>query len=479
MVVHWWSIIPFAALLVCIAVLPLIPATAHAWERNGVKLAVAMVLGLPVAAWFIASGAGAEVVHALVEYVQFIVLLLTLFVVSGGIFLSGDIRATPRNNTIFLAIGGVIASFIGTTGAAMLLIRPILNTNRERAHKVHTVVFTIFIVANCGGLLTPLGDPPLFLGLLRGVPFTWTLGLWPQWALVNGLLLLTYYGLDRQAYARETPASIAWDDTARTPLGLRGGLNLVFLAVVVVAVAMAPSLDLHAIEAGHAAGADWVPWRELVMTAAAAGSFLSGDKVARFELNQFRWGPILEVAALFIGIFLAMIPALNFLGQVAPSLPLNEVTMFVFSGGLSSVLDNAPTYATFFEMAAQLPGEPRIAGVPEQLLVAISLGSVLGGAMTYIGNGPNFMTKAVADSAGVAMPSFGAYVRWSLTYLGPVLAVMVLLFLAGGGIWSWLGVAGALALTARAVWLAIRHPLAPPAARQPLNVAEPEERVAG
>ncbi len=462
MVVQWWSIVPFVVLLVCIAVLPLIPATAHAWERNWVKLAVALVLGLPVAAWFVLAGAGGEVVHALVEYGQFIVLLLALFVVSGGIFLSGDIRATPRNNTIFLAIGAVIASFIGTTGAAMLLIRPILNTNRERAHKVHTVVFTIFIVANCGGLLTPLGDPPLFLGLLRGVPFSWTFGLWPQWLLVNGLLLLTYYRLDREAYERETAEAIAWDDTARTPLGLRGAINLAFLAVVVAAVALAPSLDLHAIETGHAGWSDWVPWRELVMLAAAAGSFLLGDKAARFELNQFSWAPILEVAALFIGIFLTMIPALNFLGQVAPALPLNELTMFVFSGGLSSVLDNAPTYATFFEMAAQLPGQPRVAGVPEALLVAVSLGAVLGGAMTYIGNGPNFMTKAVADSAGVAMPSFGGYLRWSLTYLAPVLAVMALLFLAGGGIWWWLGLVGAVALAARSVRLVVRLPRSMP-----------------
>ncbi|QIK72412.1 sodium:proton antiporter [Propioniciclava coleopterorum] len=457
MVVEWWSVLPFVILLLSIAVLPLLPATEHAWEKNSVKLLVALACGIPVALWFVIAGHGGEVVHALFEYVQFIMLLLALFVVSGGIFLAGDIRATPRNNTIFLAIGGVIASFIGTTGAAMLLIRPLLNTNKERAHRVHTVVFTIFIVANCGGLLTPLGDPPLFLGFLRGVPFEWTFRLWVEWLFVNALLLLTYYALDRRAYARETDEAIAFDETDVTPLRIRGEMNFVFFAVIIAAVAFVPSLDLHAIETGHATLAQMVPWRELVFLAAALGSYLLGDREVRFSLNQFTWAPILEVAALFIGIFLAMIPALNFLGQVAPQLPLNEVTFFVFSGGLSAFLDNAPTYATFFEMASQLPGEPRIGmapGVPEAYLVAISLGSVLCGAITYIGNGPNFMTKAVADSAGVAMPSFGGYLRWSLMYLVPILIAMVAVFIADGIVWTILGLLLAGGIGARAVRLA-------------------------
>ncbi|WP_454226171.1 sodium:proton antiporter, partial [Propioniciclava flava] len=460
MQVEWWSIIPFVVLLGCIAVLPLLPATERAWESNGVKLLVALACGLPVAIWFIAAGHGGEVVHALFEYVQFIMLLLALFVVSGSIFLAGDIRATPRNNTIFLAIGGLIASFIGTTGAAMLLIRPLLNTNRERAHRVHTVVFTIFIVANCGGLLTPLGDPPLFLGFLRGVPFEWTFRLLPEWLVVNALLLLTYYALDRREYARETPEAIAFDTTDVSPLRIKGGINFVFFALIIAAVALLPSLDLHAIETGHATFAQMVPWRELVFVAAAALSFVVGDRDVRFEMNQFTWAPILEVAALFVGIFLAMIPALNFLGQIAPTLPLNEITFFVFSGGLSAFLDNAPTYATFFEMAAQLPGEPRIGlapGVPEAYLASISLGSVLCGAVSYIGNGPNFMTKAVADSAGVNMPSFGGYLRWSLTYLVSILVVMVALFIADGPVWTILGLLLGAAIAARAVWLARHH----------------------
>lgn len=451
MQVEWWSIIPFVVLLGCIAVLPLVPATAHAWERNSVKLTLALVLGLPIAAWFVIAGAGGEVVHALVEYGQFIILLLALFVVSGGIFLSGDIRATPRNNTIFLAIGGAIASFIGTTGAAMLLIRPLLNTNSERRHKAHTVVFTIFIVANCGGILTPLGDPPLFLGMLRGVPFEWTLGLFREWLFVNALLLIAYYALDRRAYAAEDPEAIQADDTQRTSLGLRGAVNIVFFAAIIVAVAFLPSLDLHAIETGHAAWHHWVPWREVVMLLAAGSSFAFGDKVARFELNQFSWTPILEVAALFIGIFLTMIPALNYLGQVADKFPLNRITLFVFTGGISGVLDNAPTYATFFEISSMLPGEPRVAGVPEVLLISVALGAVFGGALTYIGNGPNFMVKSVADSAGVETPSFGGYIVQSLTHLVPVLAAMALIFLTDGWLWRGLGIAVAVALVARSL----------------------------
>ncbi|WP_210602472.1 sodium:proton antiporter [Brevibacterium oceani] len=441
MVVAWWSIIPFVLLLGCIAVLPLIPATEKIWDRNLVKLIVALLLGVPIAVWFLLGGEGGTVAHALLEYFQFIVLIGSLFVASGGIFLVGDIKATPKNNTIFLAVGGVLASFIGTTGAAMLLIRPILNTNQDRTHRTHTVIYTIFIVANCGGLLTPLGDPPLFLGMLRGVPFEWTFGLWPYWLFVNALLLVSFYALDSKMYAKEPAEALAKDAEYATKLGLRGASGLVFLAIIIIAVAFIPSVDAHAIEAGHASFAEYVPWRELVMLASAMTSFLFGDRGARFNLNKFTWTPILEVGALFIGIFLTMMPALAYLGQVAHKIPLGEISLFVFTGGLSSVLDNAPTYVTFFEMAAQVPGEPRVAGVAEALLIAVSLGAVMGGAITYIGNGPNFMVKSVADSANVAMPSFGGYVWWSLRRLVPVLAAMVLIFMTEG---VWLSLIGVL-----------------------------------
>lgn len=459
MEVQWWSILPFVAMLGTIALAPLIPATAEAWEKQRVQLLVALVLGVPVALWFIIGGDTSAVVHALIEYGQFISLLLALFVVSGGIFLKGDIEATPRNNTLFLTFGGLIASFIGTTGAAMLLIRPLLNTNHERKYRVHTVVFTIFIVANCGGLLTPLGDPPLFLGMLRGVPFTWTFGLWPMWLFVNILLLATYFALDSKYHAKESPEDLRMDATHRTKLGVKGKLNFVYLAVIVGAVALAPSIDIHSIEEGHAAFLDWVPVREIIMLGIAAVSYFTGDKIARFTDNKFKWGPILEVAAIFIGIFLTMIPALKYLSQLAPKLPLNEVTFFIFTGGLSSVLDNAPTYVTFFEMAAELGGEPSVAdtGIYEPYLIAISLGAVFCGAVTYIGNGPNFMVKAVADGAGVTMPSFGGYVGQAFIYLVPTLVAMVLIFIAGGLWTTVVGCVISLAILVRAVLAARSH----------------------
>ena len=444
---QWWSVLPFATMLACIAVLPLVPATTLWWERRTSQFAVALVLGLPVAVWMWIAGGWRVVFASIVEYGQFIALLLALFIVSGGIFLKGDIEATPRSNTVFLAIGAVLASFVGTTGAAMLLIRPLLNTNAERRYRVHTVLFAIFIVANCGGLLTPLGDPPLFLGFLRGVPFIWTLRLLPEWLFVNAMLLAAYFALDTYYHAQEPAVSVRLDRAEIEPLGLRGATNFFWFLVIILAVAFAPSIDVEAIEAGSATVMNWVPLREIIMLAAAGASYALGDKRARFRDNQFEWGPIVEVATLFIGIFLTMIPALHYLDEVAGSLPLNQVTFFIFTGGLSSVLDNAPTYATFFEMAGQVahPGGGTVAGVPEVYLVSISLGAVLCGAITYIGNGPNFMVKSVAEGRHVQMPSFGGYIVRTFTYLVPVLAAMVCLFIAGPG---WAKTVGALVTVA-------------------------------
>lgn len=462
MQIPWWGLLPFITMLAAIAILPLLKVTAPLWERNLAKLAIALTLGIPVAAWMWLSQGSDAVVHAVVEYGQFIILLLALFVVSGGIFLSGDIRATPRNNTLFIAAGGIIASFVGTTGAAMLFIRPILNTNSERRYRVHTVVFTIFAIANCGGLLTPLGDPPLFLGMLRGVPFSWTFILFREWAFVLAMLLLTYYALDRRAYARETSQAIAFDESNVRPLRIRGGVNFVFFAMVIVAVAFVPSIDLHAIAHGHASVRDWLPLREMVMVAAAVLSFTVGDKQVRFKQNRFSWHPIVEVAALFIGIFLTMIPALKFLAQIAPKLPLNEITFYYFTGGLSSVLDNAPTYATFFEMAkytplASHPEAGLVAGVPHLYLVAISLAAVFWGAVTYIGNGPNFMVKAVAESRGVVMPDFGSYTAKALLYLVPILVAVQLIFVTRSTWTTILGLVLAAALVARDIVIARSH----------------------
>ncbi|MCI5826242.1 MAG: sodium:proton antiporter [Arcanobacterium sp.] len=427
-----WAIIPFVVMLLGIAIFPLWPAMAKHWEKHSFQLIFSLILGVPVAIWLLLGGEHGFVVEKLWEYVQFIILLFSLYVVSGGIFLAGDIRATPRNNTIFLAAGTVLASFVGTTGAAMLFIRPVLNTNSERTHKAHTVLFLIFAVANCGGLLTPLGDPPLFLGFLAGVPFTWTFGLWAEWLFVNSLLLISYYALDSRLYASEPEQALLADETERVPLAVRGGLNFLWLAAIVTAVAVAPSINLVAIEEGTATLAQMLPVREVIMLSAAAASFFFTKKSVRFGDNEFGWGPIVEVATLFIGIFLTMMPALKFLAQVAPSLPLNRITFFAFTGSLSSVLDNAPTYLTFFEMARTLtlPGANVVAGVPEPYLIAISVGSVFCGAITYIGNGPNFMVKSVADSRGVRMPSFGGYIMRSFEHLVPILVAMCLLLIA-------------------------------------------------
>lgn len=453
-----WTLIPFVLMLLGIAIFPLVPALAHIWEKPRNQLIYALVLGVPVAIGLLLISRPELVAHALIEYGQFIVLLLALFTVSGSIVLRGDLPATPRTNTIFLAVGGVLASFIGTTGAAMLLIRPILATNAQRRYRAHTVVFTIFVVANCGGLLTPLGDPPLFLGMLRGVPFTWTFSLIPEWLFVNALLLITYWALDRRFHSREKPEALAMDTENRTPLSLAGARHLIFFAVIILAVAKVPSLDIDAVAHGHLEGTNWVPWRELLMLAAAAGSYLLGSKKIRFEENAFSWSPIAEVGALFVGIFLTMVPALEVLRAAAPNLPLNKITLFLFTGGLSSVLDNAPTYVTFFEMATQLPGEPRVGNVPEVLLVSISLGAVLCGAMTYIGNGPNFMVKSVAEDGGVKMPAFFGYVRAAFVYLAPVLLAMLLLFVTDPWWAKLLGAIVVLLILVRAARLATSPP---------------------
>jgi len=411
----WWVVLPFVLMLAVIAVAPLIPGVQEIWDRLGAKLVVALILGVPTAAavWIWLSPD--LVLSSLQEYVEFIALIASLFVVCGGFFLAGNLRATPRNNAILLGIGGVLASFIGTTGAAMVMIRPLLNANRERKNKAHTVIFAIFVIANCGGLLTPLGDPPLYIGLLRGVPFMWTFSLFPQWLFINALLVLTYVGLDRRFYHAEGPQAISQDQANATRVNLHGRLNILWLVVIIASVAFL---------------GDFVWIKVLVQVGAAAASYFFTDKQTRLRDNEFTWGPILEVAVLFLGIFLTMIPALAYLRSVADQLPLNEYTFFGFTGALSSVLDNAPTYLTFFEMGTQMPGTSLVAGVPSLYLTAISLGAVTCGAITYIGNGPNFMVKAIAEERGVVMPSFGRYVVWALRYLVPILVAMVCLFIS-------------------------------------------------
>jgi Na+/H+ antiporter NhaD/arsenite permease-like protein len=447
-----WMVLPFAFLLVAIAVCPLLPRISHWWESNARKFLIAAGLSLITLAYYlilhrqpvlghwpveylVAAGSGAfdwSIVGTVLsnailnEYLPFIILLFSLFTIAGGIRIEGDLPATPRTNAIFLATGAVTASLIGTTGAAMLLIRPLLETNRERKRVKHTIIAFIFIVCNCGGCLLPLGDPPLFLGYLVGVPFLWTLKLWPAWLLVNGSLLAIYFLWDSLwHHPRESPDDLLRDEKEVRPLRFRGLWPNAFLLLgIVLSVAL---LDPNKTVPGTL----WHPWafsRETVQLALVAISLFSKPAVRRD--NRFHYGAIVEVAVLFLGIFICMQPPLQILHVYGASLGLSTPGHFFWaSGSLSSVLDNAPTYAVFFAAARCIGGEPSVAGVCEPFLVAVSLGSVFMGAMTYIGNGPNFMVKSIAERHGVAMPNFFGYMVYSFVFLLPLYALAAFLFL--------------------------------------------------
>jgi Na+/H+ antiporter NhaD/arsenite permease-like protein len=443
----FWCL-PFALLLLAIATFPLSRRLAHWWEHNQNKLLVGLALGVVVLFHYATRGYGAHdasfpghvsppgwptlvsvLRHAvLAEYLPFIVLLFSLYVISGGLKLKGDLRATPLNNTIFLAVGSGLASFIGTTGASMLLIRPLLQTNRERRFVVHTVIFFIFLVSNIGGSLLPIGDPPLFLGYLRGVPFLWTLNLFTIWAILVGCLLGLYFLWDSRAYRREAPEAKSLDIQMREPLRLAGSINLIWLLGVVLSVALiVPGRRLP--------GTPFVVGeyvREAAMLGLAALSLVTTPQGLRKDV-EFNYQAILEVAALFLGIFITMQVPIEILQAHGKELGLSDPAHFFWASGLlSSVLDNAPTYVVFFEAARSLPqpagaelvalisGEP----IRNDLLRAISLGAVFMGANTYIGNGPNFMVKSIAESRGVAMPGFFGYMRYSLTILIPLFVLV-------------------------------------------------------
>jgi Na+/H+ antiporter NhaD/arsenite permease-like protein len=403
-----WTIGPFVLMLLAIAFCPL--AIPHWWESNRNKLGVSAVLGAPVLVLYLMRRPSALLGMA-EEYVSFLVMLAGLYVISGGILLRGDLEATPSTNTAFLAVGAALASFIGTTGASMLLIRALLQTNRERRHVRHTVIFFIFLVSNIGGMLTPLGDPPLFLGYLQGVPFTWTFRLWRPWLFMTAVLLVTYFVWDTRVYARETPTARRRDRTEIEPLRVRGALNGLGLGLVVLAVAF-----LHA------------PWRELVIITTAAVSMWRTPAAIR-RANAFTTYPIVEVAVLFFGIFLTMIPALDLLRARGAELGVRAAAQFFWASGvLSSFLDNAPTYLTFLALAQGLGMASEVVGVPHAILAAISVGSVAMGANTYIGNAPNFMVKAIAEQAKVRMPSFFGYMAYSGLVLIPMFVVTTVLF---------------------------------------------------
>ena len=403
-----YTVLPFVAMLLAIAACPL--TVPHWWESNRNKVVVSALLGLPVLAVYGARHPAA-LLHTAVDYVSFIVLLAGLFVIAGGILLRGDLVATPATNTAFLAVGGLLASFVGTTGASMLLVRALLQTNRERTRVKHTVVFFIFIVSNVGGMLTPLGDPPLFLGYLEGVPFTWTFRLLPHWGLMLVALLATFFVYDSVQFAREPLDAIRRDRAQIEPLRVRGTLNVAWLAGVVLAVAL-----LHA------------PWREIVIVLLAVVSLRLTPGRIRHD-NGFSAGPMIEVAVLFAGIFLTMIPVLDLLRLRGDELGVRAPWQFFWASGLlSSFLDNAPTYLAFLALGQGLHLPADVVGVPASILAATSVGSVAMGANTYIGNAPNFMVKAIAEEAGVTMPGFFGYMLYSGTILLPLFVVVTFAF---------------------------------------------------
>jgi Na+/H+ antiporter NhaD/arsenite permease-like protein len=420
-----WSVAPFAAMLVAIAVMPLVAE--HFWEHNRNKAILSVVLGVPVAAWIATHDVGV-VGHTLLEYGEFILLLGALFVIAGGVVVRGTLAGTPGLNAGLLAIGAVVASFVGTTGASMLLIRPILRANSVRKNVVHVVVFFIFIVSNAGGLLTPLGDPPLFLGFLRGVPFLWTLQLWPEWLLVNGALIAIFYVVDSTLFRKEdlaTPGDL--DEVAvahKVPISIAGKRNFLYLAGVVAVLLASGTLGLpFGVQEGG-------------MLLMVGLSWFTTRRELRRE-NRFIWGPIVEVAVVFFGIFCTMIPALAILNAKGSALGITTPWQFFWATGLlSSFLDNAPTYLTFAAAASAIQGTDAAdlstlisTEVGARYLVAISLGAVFMGANTYIGNGPNFMVKAIAEQSGVRMPGFFGYMAWSCAILLPLFGLVTWLFL--------------------------------------------------
>lgn len=402
----------FVALLLAIAVCPLI--NAEWWgKRYGY---VSTALAIP-AAVLVLSKEWSLLYHVVLEYISFIILLGSLFVIAGGIVIRVGARGTTRLNCIFLFIGAVFASIIGTTGASMVLIRPMIRANRWRKQVYHIFIFFIFMVSNIGGLLTPLGDPPLFLGFLRGVPFFWTLRLIPFWCLAIAVLLIAFYLFDRHFMKKENREDFlkAMDELPERRVEIKGTVNCVFLLMVIAAFFVPPV------------------FRECLMVL-AAGLSIYFTPLAEREENAFTYHPIIEVAILFIGIFVTMVPVLSMLQVNGSKMGLTHPWQFFWvSGALSSFLDNAPTYLVFMATAqgvahAQGVLSNLVAGVPIDYLTAISVGCVFMGANSYIGNGPNFMVKAICEENGISMPSFFGYMAWSLGILVPLFVLITLVF---------------------------------------------------
>ena len=450
-----WSIIPFIGILLSIAIFPLV-FDSHFLVHHGGKmsLAWALIFAIPYLIAF-RGEAFYDILHIyLIDYIPFIILLWGLFTVAGGILVRGTLRGTPIVNTLLLLIGTAIASWVGTTGASMLLIRPLIRANEYRKSKVHLIVFFIFLVSNIGGSLTPLGDPPLFLGFLHGVPFFWTTtALFPHMLFISVILIVIFFIVDTFMFKRE--GGVVPDDGTSEPIRVDGLFNLVFLLGIVAAVLMSGTFKWGEV---NILGVH-VYWQNIARDVLIVVMGLLSLRFTPFsgelrQSNEFSWEPIEEVAKVFAGIFITIIPALAILkagengalhGLIgAMKEPLHY---FWITGILSSFLDNAPTYLTFFNTALGklgLTDAPDIVIVPQiisgqlagpqhlefiKLLTAISVGAVFMGANTYIGNAPNFMVKAIAEQSGIRMPSFFGYMLWSIVILFPLFVIVTFVFL--------------------------------------------------
>jgi len=444
-----WAVVPFVGILLSIAVFPLLAP--HFWHQHfpGVSAFWALIFAVPFV--YVYHGAAVhKILHIyLIDYFPFIILLWALFTIAGGIVVRGSLQGTPIVNTVLLLIGTALASWVGTTGAAMIMIRPVLRANASRKKKAHTVCFFIFLVANIGGSLTPLGDPPLFLGFLHGVPFFWTLNILPHMLLVSVLLLVMFFFLDTFHYRREKAVMASPSKEGKQSIRVEGWHNFFLLGGVVVAVLMSGIVKLGDVTIWGIAVSKQNLLRDFVMIVMGISSLVS-TKASLREANEFSWFPIKEVAYLFAGIFMTIIPALAILqagSEGALAFLLRAVKepyhYYWITGALSSFLDNAPTYLTFFNSALgklQIP-EPLVkqalgyvVGVkdnPEfiRYLKAISAGAVFMGANTYIGNAPNFMVKSIAEESGIAMPSFFGYLlKYSIPILIPLFVVVTFVF---------------------------------------------------
>jgi Na+/H+ antiporter NhaD/arsenite permease-like protein len=441
-----WSALPFAGILLSIALFPLLAP--HFWHRHYPKVAAfwALVLLIPFLLRF-GSPAVHEVLHvAIVDYIPFIILIATLFTIGGGIYLRGSIQGKPSTNAVMLLVGTALASWIGTTGAAMVTIRPVLRANKHRRFRAHTVVFFIFLVANVGGALTPLGDPPLFLGFLHGVPFFWTLTIWKEMLLVVGIVLGIYLALDTYLFRRESrqaQEAARGDNAVKEPIRIEGWHNFFYLAGVLAAVIFSGTVHLGEVNILGVEQHVQNLLRDAFLLLMFALSWRTTPARVREE-NEFSWEPIREVAILFAGIFATIIPALAMLrageeGALAFLIRAVQTPAHFFwaSGALSSFLDNAPTYLTFLSTALGrlYPGVPerqailQLIGENHAFLQAIATGAVFMGANTYIGNAPNFMVRSIAEEQGVAMPSFFGYIlKYTLPVLIPTFIIVTWVF---------------------------------------------------